>query len=160
MRSTWTTRLAAVTAIATLAIAGLAGPASSGNTTITRGTFEAFAAGANDPDYTNVTGRAKMVRTAGGNTIVTIHVTGLLPNTSYPAHVHEEACGSNSAGLHYKFDEEGDPFPPNELWPAITTDDDGIGNGHASVHQVAGPTAVSVVVHAPNKDKIACADLQ
>ena len=49
--------------------------------------------------------------------------------------------------------------PPNEIWLGFTTNEAGIGNTNAIAYATAGPTAVSVVIHAPGGAKIACADL-
>ncbi len=124
--------------------------------TVTRGDLHAFAGGIG----LDLSGRAQMVRTADGRTIVAVHVQGLAPNTTYAAHVHQLPCGTNDADGHYKFDPAGAPVPPNEIWPGFTTNDDGVGNGRAVVDGTAGATAVSVVIHAPGGTKIACADLQ
>ncbi|HEV8490337.1 MAG TPA: hypothetical protein VGQ58_11180 [Candidatus Limnocylindrales bacterium] len=123
--------------------------------TVTRGDVHAFAAGAG----MELAGRAQMVRTADGKTIVAIHVTGLAPDITYGAHVHQQACGSGDADGHYRFDPAGPAAPPNEIWPGFTTDAAGVGNGKATADGIAGPTAVSVVIHAPGGAKIACADL-
>lgn len=117
--------------------------------------MNAFAAGAG----MELAGRAQMDRTADGKTIVTVHVTGLAPYTAYGAHVHQQACGIGDADGHYKFDPAGPAAPPNEIWPGFTTDAAGVGNGKALVEGTAGPTAVSMVIHAPGGAKIACADL-
>ena len=53
----------------------------------------------------------------------------------------------------------GPATPPNELWPTLVTDAWGKARGYAIAPWVAGPTAVSVVIHAPDGAKIACADL-
>src|SRR3990172_6446112 len=110
--------------------AALAGPAAGGSAEVTRGDFHAFAAGAGMGIY----GHAQMVRTADGRTFVSVHVTGLAPNTTYGAHVHKAACGAGDA--------------------------DGIGNGKAWNEGTAGAAALAVVVHAPGGAKIACADLE
>lgn len=123
--------------------------------TVTRGDVQAFAAGAG----MELEGRAQMVRTGDGKTIVTVHVAGLAPGTTYGAHVHQQACGAGNADGHYRFDAAGPAVPPNEIWPGFTTDAAGVGNGRATVDGTAGPTAVSVVIHAPGGAKIACADL-
>jgi Cu-Zn family superoxide dismutase len=112
---------------------------------VTRGDIRAFALGAG----LEISGRAQMIRTADGRTIVTVHVEGLAPDTAYGSHVHQQACATGEADGHYKFDPAGPPAPPNEIWPAFTT----------NVAGTAGPNAVSVVVHAPGGAKIACADL-
>jgi len=123
--------------------------------TVTRGDVHAFATGVGLP----ITGRAQMVRTADGKTIVTIQVEGLAPSTTYGAHVHQAACATSDADGHYRFDPSGPAAPPNEIWPGFTTNAAGIGSGYASVDGTAGSNAVSVVVHAPTGAKIACADL-
>jgi hypothetical protein len=139
---------------ASLVIA-LAPSALAGAAVVTRGDFAAFAAGAGLP----VTGRAQMIRTADGKTTVSVHVEGLAPSTTYGSHVHALPCGTSDADGHYKHDPAGPAAPPNEIWPAFTTNEAGVGNGNATVQWTAGSTAVSVVVHAPNGAKIACADL-
>lgn len=124
--------------------------------TVTRGDVHAFATGVGLP----ITGRAQMIRTADGRTIVTIHVEGLLPNTTYASHVHAAACAAGDADGHYRFDPAGAAAPPNEIWPGpFTTNDAGVGNADTIAAGTAGPGAVSVVVHAPGGAKIACADL-
>jgi hypothetical protein len=123
---------------------------------VTRGDITAFATAAGQP----ITGRAQMVRTADGKTIVTLHVEGLAPNTTYGSHVHKQACADGEADGHYRFDPAGAATPPNEIWPGpFTTNDDGVGNANTIASGTAGSTAVSVVVHAPGGAKIACADL-
>ena len=124
--------------------------------TVTSGDIHAFATAAGQP----ITGRAQMVRTPDGKTIVSIHVEGLIPNTAYPAHVHQLPCGTSDADGHYRNDPAGAPAPPNEIWPGFTTNEAGIGNGNATVSWTAGATAVSVVIHSPTGAKIACADLR
>ncbi len=127
-----------------------------GGATVTRGDVHSFAAGAGQ----GITGRAQMVRTADGQTIVTIHVAGLAANTTYGSHVHKQACADGEADGHYRFDPAGPALPPNEIWPGpITANDAGIGNGFVVVDGTAGSSAMSVVVHAPGGAKIACADL-
>ena len=123
--------------------------------TVTRGAIHAFATGTGQA----ITGRAQMIRTPDGKTIVSVHVEGLSPNTTYGSHVHQLPCGTSEADGHYKNDPAGPAAPPNEIWPGFTTNGAGVGNGHATVGWSAGATAVSVVVHAPGGAKIACADL-
>ena len=122
---------------------------------VTSGDVQAFATG----EGLAISGDARMVRTADGKTIVIVHVEGLAPNTAYGSHVHQQACANGDADGHYKFDPAGPATPPNEIWPAFTTNRAGIGNGYVSVDGTAGPTAMAVVVHAPGGAKIACADL-
>ena len=143
--------------VAVIALSAAFAPAAlADGATVTRGEFSAFAAGAG----LDISGRAQMTRTADGKTIVSIHLEGLDPNTTYGSHVHAAACAANSADGHYKFDPAGAAAPPNEIWPGpFTTTDAGIGNGNTVAAGTAGSTAVSVVVHAPGGAKIACADL-
>ena len=124
--------------------------------TVTRGDIQAFAAGTGQP----ITGRAQMLRTPDGKTIVSVHVEGLAANTTYGSHVHQLPCGTSDADGHYKHDPAGPATPPNEIWPGFTTNGAGIGNGNATVDWTARASAVSVVVHAPGGAKIACADLE
>ncbi len=141
----------------------LALPASAGAAR-TRGEFNKFSAGLTDPNYAAITGHAQMVRTGSDSTIVTIHLEGLLPNTTYDSHVHAQACSVGAAGGHYKIDQSvAGTIPSNEIWPGpITTDEFGVANGQAKAgdHR-ARADAVSVVVHrpGPTPNKIACADL-
>ncbi len=123
--------------------------------TVTRGDIGAFATGFGQP----ITGRAEMIRTPDGKTMVSVHVVGLSANTTYGSHVHQLPCGTSEADGHYKNDPAGPAAPPNEIWPGFTTNAAGVGNGKATVAWTAGATAVSVVVHAPGGAKIACADL-
>lgn len=148
-------RLAAGALVAGLSLA-FAPAALADGSTVTRGDFAAFATGVGLP----ITGRAQMVRTADGKTIVTVHLEGLNANTTYGSHVHKQACSDGEADGHYRFDPAGAATPPNEIWPGpFTTNDDGVGNANTIALGTAGSTAVSVVVHAPGGAKIACADL-
>lgn len=133
-----------------------AGAVSAAGATVTKGEFHAFAAGAGS----DLRGHVVMIRTADGRTIVSVHIQGLAPTTTYGSHVHERACANGDAGGHYRLDPAGAAVPPNEIWPGpITTNDAGVGNGKVIAGYTAGPDAVSVVVHAPGGAKIACADL-
>jgi len=123
---------------------------------VTSGEVTAFAAGAG----LDISGHARMVRTGDGKTLVSIHVKGLQPNTTYGSHVHASPCTVGEADGHYKFDPAGSAEPPNEIWLGpFTTNPAGVGNAHTRADATAGPTAVSVVVHAPDGSKIACSDL-
>jgi hypothetical protein len=146
-------RVVGLAAIAAMAL-GVQGTVA-GETIVTRGAFSAFAT-SSDPAFT---GHATMVRTADGKTIVTVSVRGLAASTSYGSHVHMRACADAFAGGHYKDDLAGPASPPNEIWPAFSTNAGGIGNGNATAPWVARPEARSVVIHAPGGAKIACADL-
>jgi hypothetical protein len=133
-------------------------PATAAGARVTRGDFNEFSVNTN----LDIGGRALMVRTAYGRTIVTVHVTGLEAGVTYGSHVHRQACGMGLAGTHYQF-VPSTTFvtPPNEIWPGpFTTNAAGIGNSDTIAEGTAGSDAVSVVVHAPGGAKIACADLQ
>jgi hypothetical protein len=148
----------AMTVLASVALVGasVSSSASARGASVTSGDLHAFSAGAG----TDISGHAVMVRTADGKTIVSIHVEGLAPNTTYGSHVHQAACAANFADGHFRFDPTGPALPPNEIWPGpFTTSPAGVGNGFTKVDGTAGPEAVSVVVHAPDGSKIACADL-
>jgi hypothetical protein len=142
-------------AVAITATFALAVSVAGSHTTVADGAFHAFATGTG----LDISGRAQMVRTADGKTIVSVHVEGLSPNTTYGSHVHQQACAVGEADGHYRFDPSGPATPPNEIWPGFTTNGAGIGNGRAVVQAIAGSAAKSVVVHAPGGAKIACADL-
>lgn len=139
----------------TLALIAFAPAVLADGATVTRGDFASYAANTS----LQITGRAQMIRTADGKTVVSVHVEGLDANTTYGAHVHAAACAVGFADGHYKNDPAGPAAPPNEIWPGFTTNGAGIGNGDATVDWTAGAAAVSVVVHAPGGTKIACADL-
>ena len=127
-----------------------------GGATVTRGEISAFATGVGQ----SISGHAVMLRTADGRTIVSIHVQGLAPGTTYASHVHQQPCGVADADGHYRFDPAGPATPPNEIWPGpFTTTDAGVGNANTIAAGTAGAAAVSVVIHAPGGAKIACADL-
>ena len=143
-----------VTAATVLGLAA-ALPVQADGATVTAGDVHAFATSSDS----GIAGRATMVRTAAGTTIVIVQVEGLAANTTYGSHVHLQACANGNAGGHYRFDPAGPAAPPNEIHLDFTTNAAGIGLGRAVVDAVAGPTAVAVVVHAPGGAKIACADL-
>jgi hypothetical protein len=150
-------RRAGAVLAAGLVMVAFAPAAVAGGAVVSRGDIGAFAAGAGLP----ISGRAQMIRTADGMTIVTVHVEGLAPGTTYASHVHQLPCATSDADGHYRFDPAGAATPPNEIWPGpFTTNDAGVGNARTMVAGTAGPTAISVVVHAPGGAKIACADLE
>ena len=104
-----------------------------------------------------------MVRTGSGSTVVNVHVTGLIPGATYGSHVHNQACTDGDAGGHYSFGVSvpGGAHPSgSEIWPGpFSATQGGTASGHTAVGATAGPEAVSVVIHAPDGSKIACADL-
>ncbi|HEY3239601.1 MAG TPA: hypothetical protein VGL92_08560 [Acidimicrobiia bacterium] len=138
-------------------------PAGSSGSQVTRGEFRVFAAGVGDPRFADLRGHAQMVRAADGKTIVKVEVTGLVPDTTYPVHVHAAACDVGSADGHFQFQPGGAVDSYNELWPGFTTNPAGAGNGMAVADRTAGEKAVSVVIHSPDATpapKVACADLK
>ena len=144
---TLTIMLALVAVLPALAYTGI----------VTRGDFYTFAAAPVDGVQI---GHARMTRTADEKTIVSVHAFGLLPDTAYGVHVHNQPCNVGDAGGHYKHDILGPADAVNEIWPAFTTNAAGIGNGYAANDFYARPEAQSVVIHAPGGAKFACADLQ
>ena len=148
-----------VSLVATGAVLVMSAPGFTQGAEVTSGDFQVFATGVGNTAYDNVSGRAQMVRTAEGKTIVKVNVSGLAANTAYLAHVHTLACGTNAANGHYRFDPAGPANSTNELWPGFTTDSDGSGSGKAVSPMTAGSTAVSVVIHTAAGAKILCADL-
>ncbi len=97
----------------------------------------------------------------GGGTTVTIELSGLLPDTQYISHLHNDSCAQNG-GDHYQFEVGGSELPPNEVHLAFTSDADGTGFMTAENDQVAGPDAVAIVVHPLEliDNKIACVDFE
>ena len=116
------------------------------------------------PDYedTAATGFAIIVRRSDGTDVSVVQVSDLEADTAYPAHVHMQACNDESGGGHYKLDPDiMDTQEDNELWPAFTTDEDGVGRVEISSDHLARADAMSIVVHDPGADnaKMLCADL-
>ena len=148
-------------AIATVSAApALAGP------TKTRGTFQTLPAGA--AMGLDIDGTATLTRSADG-TEGKIVVKGLRPATTYAAHLHNAPCSAaDPGGSHYKDDPAGPSMPPNELWFSsiddptfgIRANSAGVAHASGSADWVARPEARSVVVHAADGAKIACADLR
>jgi len=93
-------------------------------------------------------------------TYVTLRVKGLDAGTRYGTHVHDLPCNVSAGGAHYKIDPaiEG-TVVDNEIHPMIMTDANGYGSGNADVAHVARPEAQSVVIHAEDGTRIACANL-
>ncbi|MGH8972379.1 MAG: hypothetical protein ACRD0C_04165 [Acidimicrobiia bacterium] len=138
-------------------------PAGSAGSQVTRGQFKVFAAGVGDPRFGDLRGHAHMVRSADGKTIVKVEVTGLVPDTTYPVHVHAAPCDVGLADGHFQYQAGGPVDGHNEIWPGFTTNAAGAGNGMAVSDRTAGGNAVSVVIHSPDATpapKVACADLE
>jgi hypothetical protein len=110
---------------------------------------------------TNISGGAQLVRLADGTTRVDVQLTGVAPNTDYPAHVHAQPCAFAGGG-HYKVDPViEDTVEANELWPYFASDAEGVGAASVSFAHDARGDALSIIVHDPAMDnaKMACADL-
>jgi hypothetical protein len=119
------------------------------------GTVRAFG---DDPDLVGV---ALLVRDYE-KTRASLQVSGLLPNTEYPAHVHARYCDEQEGGDEYKHDPRlsgADEY--NELWLTLNTDDNGSGLNAVTHDGITRVDARSVVVHAPADigPRVACADL-
>ena len=153
--------------IGTLAIAAalmvlMTAPASARGAEVTAGSLEPFAAGIGHADYGDIAGKATMIRTASGDTIVVVTASGLTPGETYGSHVHKQTCDSGDAGGHYSFGQvvPGGALDGTEIWPGpFEANAAGHVLGWTVVGATAGPTAVSVVIHAPGGAKIGCADL-
>lgn len=156
----WTV-VGVVVACAVLGAATAADASTQAGAQVTRGDFVSFAAA--DAGEQGIAGHAQMVRRANGTTKVSIHVTGLEPGATYGSHVHAAPCGTDNANGHYNFGfaVSGGVGPGDaEIWPGpLVADTGGIANGNATVEAIAGPSAVSVVIHRSTGEKIACADL-
>lgn len=144
---------------AAIAVAMMAVPAGARGARMTSGELNMFASG-EALDY-DVSGFALMVR-GHARTIVVVVARGLEPGLSYGSHVHNQACSDGNAGGHYSFGRvvPGGELDGSEIWPGpFTARSNGFAVGRTTVGAVAGPDAVSVVIHAPTGEKIACADL-
>ncbi len=103
--------------------------------------------------------RVQAVYTAAGDSIVTLHVWGMAPNTPYGAHAHVNPCGATGAAAGPHFQNVPDPVTPstdpayanptNEIWLDLTTDADGNGVAQTKVPWQFSPTrrAKSVIIH-------------
>lgn len=151
-------RLATIVLLSLAVVVSGTGAALASGAQVTRGEVQTFATGLTR-GY-DISGRAQMVRTADGRTLTFVEVHGLVPDTTYPAHVHNAPCAVNSAGGHYQHVPGGPVNDINEIWLGFTTDASGHGNGHAVNDFTARPEAQSVVIHDVDGARIACADLQ
>jgi hypothetical protein len=143
-----------------LTVVLMASTALAGGAQVTMGSLDTFADGP-ALGY-QIDGKAHMVRTADGKTIVKVNASGLMPGETYGSHVHNQACDDDNAGGHYRFDvaAPGGDLNGHEIWPGpFTANAAGNAHGKATVAATAGGDAVSVVIHAPSGQKIACADL-
>lgn len=105
------------------------------------------------------TARVQAVYDSAGDTIVTLHVRGLKPNTVYGAHAHQFACGLTGAAAGGHFQNVPDPElpsddpafanPRNEIWLDLETDAEGNGAAQTKVAWQFSPErrAGSVMIH-------------
>jgi hypothetical protein len=123
----------------------------------------------------DVNGIAVLRRTSDG-TSGRVVLRGLDPGLVYAAHLHNQPCGFNAGGSHYKDDVTSSVVrPPNELWfsssddpfAGVTANRGGVARGFGAAEWVARPEAQSVVIHqvvpvtgTSGGPKIACADLE
>ncbi len=103
--------------------------------------------------------RVQAVYTAAGDSIVTLHVWGMAPNTEYGAHAHVNPCGGTGAAAGAHFQNVLDPVTPsvdpayanptNEIWLDLTTNAAGNGVAQTKVPWQFSPTrrAKSVIIH-------------
>jgi Cu/Zn superoxide dismutase len=136
----------------------LSGTASAQGAQVTSGEFYTYASGPS-LGY-EITGRAQLVRTADGKTLAMVQVSGLTPNATYGVHVHNGSCSNLTSG-HYQNVPGGAVDAVNEIWPTVTANATGNGNGFAMNNFTARPEAQSIVIHAlpTGGPRIACADL-
>ncbi|WP_181784553.1 superoxide dismutase family protein [Pseudonocardia pini] len=115
-----------------------------------------------DPALVPVGAQAKVTgETSGTSSVVTLAVTGLLPNRTYGAHAHQKPCGPAAADSGAHFQHTADPVKPsvdpafanpvNEVWLDFTTDAEGAGSVTATQSEWAFTEQAaprSVVIHA------------
>jgi superoxide dismutase, Cu-Zn family len=109
---------------------------------------------------TGSTARVQAVYNSAGDTIVTLHVWGLAPNTAYGAHAHQNPCGLVGAAAGPHFQHVMDPVvpstnpayanPSNEIWLDFKTDEDGNASAQTKVAWQFAPDRRphSVIIHA------------
>ncbi len=123
------------------------------------GPFNATETGVSLYGENAIEGRASISITPEGQSAVSLYVSGLTETTQYAAHVHNGICETGGGG-HYLQVVNGEDTSENGLWPAFTTDSDGVGVGQAMQNFIVRNDARSVVIHEPESgDRIACADL-
>ena len=144
----WRVTVVAVVLVMLVAVTAVAGSGAR----VTAGEIHPFLAGL-DRKY-EISGHARMVRTAGGQTLTTVQARGLAANTSYGVHVHNAACAAGGGG-HYQHGDDA-----QEIWPDFTTNAAGHGKGFAANDFTARPEAQAIVIHDGDGARIACADLQ
>lgn len=153
-------RIALMAAFAMVTLLVVATRADAAGAEVTTGSFATTDAG--EALGYDITGVAIMVRLPAGEdgtTLVRVAVRGLDPTRLYPSHVHNGSCASGGGG-HYQQVVGGAVDAVNEIWPTITTNPAGAGNGSALHSQWARPEAQSIVIHHPDTGaRLACAQL-
>jgi len=104
--------------------------------------------------------RVDAVYDAAGQSVISLHVWGMLPNHTYGAHAHNNACGATGAAAGSHFQNIEDPQKPsvnpayanpvNEIWLDVHTDADGNGSAQTKVGWQFTPErrAHSIIIHA------------
>lgn len=105
--------------------------------------------------------KVQAVANSAGDTIVTLRVWGLRPNTEYGAHAHVNACGATGAAAGPHFQHVPNPRPDlypanpayanpvNEVWLDFTTNSEGRAVTHTTQpwQFAPGAGARSVIIH-------------
>lgn len=176
MDQSWKRRAVAVAGVACMVAAGAAAPAQAGKDRVVRGELTRLTATAGD-HAKDLRGRAQLVRTGSGKSILTVHVSGLAAGETYGVHLHNLPCAApDLGGTHYKHDPAGVGKPPNELWASsspkdplagVTANRAGHARGKGTARWIASDKGQSVVIHrskghaagTAGGPKLACADL-
>lgn len=148
MRTTHASRTLAIAAVTTGVVLFAASPSIAGADRV-RGEeplapYAAAVGGAPELVPAGATARVQAVYNAAGDSIVTLHVKGLLPNRTYGAHAHVNACGLTGAAAGPHFQNMVDPepgvsddpayaSPANEIWLDVHTDENGNGAAQTKV---------------------------
>lgn len=111
------------------------------------------------PKSNEVAGQVWVAENEDGTT-VTVRMTGVEPGEEYMLHLHEQSCGNDAGGEHFKFDPEGSDEPPNEVHLGFTAKGNGEGEATVTNDQQVGRGATSIVMHPvmAMDNRIACAD--
>ena len=167
MRTSHASRTLAIAAVTTGVVLFAASPSIAGADRV-RGEepLTPYAAAANGvPELVPAGAKARVqaVYNAAGDSIITLHVTGLLPDRTYGAHAHVNPCGLTgaAAGPHYQYvlDPAATPTSPsvdaayanpaNEIWLDVHTDEFGDGAAQTRVPWQFAPDRRpgSVMIH-------------
>lgn len=162
MRTAHASRVLAIVAVTTGAVLFAASPSIAGADGV-RGDerLTPYSAPAGKPELVpdGAKARVQAVYNAAGDSIITLHLTGMVPNHTYGAHAHVNPCGidGNAAGPHYQLMSDpatpsvdpGYANPGNEIWLDVTTN--AAGNGAGLAKQAwqfpPGKAPRSVIIH-------------